>query len=141
MSGVFSHGGDQVVEVPIEDGVSRERELSRPNTASGVGRIAYGEGVAMSRMLAGAGVNDSGSRWLLGVVGAVLTLRGLTPTPEFVVTHSLGGRAGGAVHTLYIFIQKNPNVCDLRVSTNICSDITWISVPLLLTYTDTAKQT
>ena len=44
-------------------------------------------------------------------------------------------------HTLYIFIQKNPNVCDLRVSTNICSDITWISVTLLLTYTDTAKQT
>ena len=51
----------------------------------------------MSRMLAGAGVNDSGSCWLLGVVGAVPTLRGLTLTPEFVVTHSLGGRAGGAV--------------------------------------------
>ena len=47
----------------------------------------------------------------------------------------------GWLHTLYIFIQKNPNVCDLRVSTNICSDITWISVTLLLTYTDTAKQT
>ena len=40
LSGVFSRGGDQVVEVPIEDGVSREIELSRPNTASGVGRIA-----------------------------------------------------------------------------------------------------
>ena len=36
LSGVFSRGGDQVVEVPIEDGVSREIELSRPNTASGV---------------------------------------------------------------------------------------------------------
>ena len=51
----------------------------------------------MSRMLAGAGVNDSGSLWLLGVVGAVPTLRGLTPTPKLLVTHSLGGRAGGAV--------------------------------------------
>ena len=40
LSGVFSRGGDQVVEVPIDDGVSCEMELSKPNTASGVGRIA-----------------------------------------------------------------------------------------------------
>ena len=40
LSGVFSRGGDQVVEVPIDDGVSWEMELSKPNTASGVGRIA-----------------------------------------------------------------------------------------------------
>ena len=103
LSGVFSQGGDQVVVVPIEEGVFLERELSSPNTASGVGRIAYGEGVAMSSGLYGFGVTNRGSCWLsvakllLGPVGVVPTLRGLTPTPGFIVSHPLGGRAGGVV--------------------------------------------
>ena len=48
----------------------------------------------------------------------------------------LGAEEG---HTLYISTQKIPNVYDLRVSTNICSDLTWIPLPLLLTYTETIQ--
>ena len=68
MSGVFWRCADHGVLVPIEDGVFLVRELSIPSTASGVGRIAYGEGVAMSSGCVMAGVSVSGSRAGVGMV-------------------------------------------------------------------------
>ena len=47
--------GDCGVDVPIEEFMLRVSELSLPSTASGVGRMAYGEGVSMMAC-AGPGV-------------------------------------------------------------------------------------
>ena len=100
------NAGDQDVVVPIEELRFSVSELSIPRIDSGVGSIASGEGVTISKTLnLFPGVTCSGSTgsthclsndcclgWvpivpIEGLVGVGPTLRGLTPTPELVSSH------------------------------------------------------
>ena len=47
MKGVLA--GDQEVSVPMDEGTFWVKELSKPRIDSGVGNMAYGDGVSIAR--------------------------------------------------------------------------------------------
>ena len=48
MKGVLA--GDQEVSVPMDEGTFWVKELSKPRIDSGVGKMAYGDGVSISKI-------------------------------------------------------------------------------------------
>ena len=48
MKGVLA--GDQEVSVPMDEGTFWVKELSKPRIDSGVGNMAYGDGVSISKI-------------------------------------------------------------------------------------------